>query len=220
MPPIEVQNEIIRKCQAIDDEYTSIRMTLDEYNSKIQTLFASLDIAKAGGVKLLDNEHFNLMIGRRILNRELIQDGTIPVYSANVFTPFGYVNHSTISDFSSPSVLWGIDGDWMVNFIPRDLAFCPTDHCGVLKVISEDFNPHFVKFVLQKEGKKLGFSRSYRASMDRIESISIPKLPISIQNEFISKVEELLSKSYDLEKKLPILAEQQNIIIKQLLLDQ
>lgn len=51
MPPIEVQNEIIRKCQAIDDEYTSIRMTLDEYNSKIQTLFASLDIAKAGGGK-------------------------------------------------------------------------------------------------------------------------------------------------------------------------
>lgn len=47
MPPIEVQNEIIRKCQAIDDEYTSIRMTLEEYNSKIQTLFASLDIAKA-----------------------------------------------------------------------------------------------------------------------------------------------------------------------------
>jgi type I restriction enzyme M protein len=77
-----------------------------------------------------------------------------------------------------------------------------------------------VKFVLQKEGKKMGFSRSYRASLDRIESISIPKLPISIQNEFISKVEELLSKSEDLEKKLPILAEQQNIIIKQLLLDQ
>lgn len=160
------------------------------------------------------------MIGRRILNRELIQDGTIPVYSANVFSPFGYVNHSTISDFSSPSVLWGIDGDWMVNYVPSDSAFCPTDHCGVLKVVSDDFNPHFVKFVLQKEGKKMGFSRSYRASLDRIESMSIPKLPISIQNEFISKVEELLSKSEDLERKLPILAEQQNIIIKQLLLDQ
>ena len=59
-----------------------------------------------------------------------------------------------------------------------------------------------------------------KCSVDRIESIYIPKLPISIQNEFISKVEELLSKSEDLEKKLPILAEQQNIIIKQLLLDQ
>lgn len=220
MPPVEVQDEIICKCQAIDDEYTSIRMTLDEYNSKIQQLFASLDIAKVGGVKLLDTKHFRLMIGRRILNRELIQDGTIPVYSANVFSPFGYVNHSTISDFSSPSVLWGIDGGWMVNYVPCDSAFCPTDHCGVLKVVSDDFNPHFVKFVLQKEGKKMGFSRSYRASLDRIESISIPKLPISIQNEFISKVEELLSKSEDLEKKLPILAEQQNIIIKQLLLDQ
>lgn len=221
MPPIEVQDEIICKCQAIDDEYTSIRMTLDEYNSKIQQLFESLDVAKVGGgVKLLNTKHFRLMIGRRILNRELIQDGTIPVYSANVFSPFGYVNHSTISDFSSPSVLWGIDGDWMVNYVPSDSAFCPTDHCGVLKVVSDDFNTHFVKFVLQKEGKKMGFSRSYRASLDRIESISIPKLPISIQNEFISKVEELLSKSEDLEKKLPILAEQQNIIIKQLLLNQ
>lgn len=220
LPPTEVQDEIIRKCQTIDEEYTSIRMTLDEYNSKIQMLFSSLDVAKVGGVKLLDNQHFILAIGKRILNKDLVQDGTIPVYSANVFSPFGYVNHSTISDFSSPSVLWGIDGEWMVNFLPSESVFCPTDHCGVLKVVSDDFNPHFVKFVLQKEGKKLGFSRSYRASIDRIERISIPKLPISIQNEFILKVEKLLAKSEDLEKRLPILAEQQNTILKQLLLNQ
>ena len=49
MPPVEVQDEIICKCQVIDDEYTSIRMTLDEYNSNIQQLFASLDVAKVGG---------------------------------------------------------------------------------------------------------------------------------------------------------------------------
>ena len=69
------------------------------------------------------------MIGRRILNRELIQDGTIPVYSANVFSPFGYVNHSTISDFSSPSVLWGIDGDWMVNYVPSDSPLWRAQSC-------------------------------------------------------------------------------------------
>ena len=49
LPPTEVQDEIIRKCQTIDEEYTSIRMTLDEYNSKIQMLFSSLDVAKVGG---------------------------------------------------------------------------------------------------------------------------------------------------------------------------
>lgn len=131
------------------------------------------------------------MIGKRVVSKELSASGSIPVYSANVYTPFGYMNHSILNDFSKPSVLWGIDGDWMVNYIPQSIKFNPTDHCGVLRVESTDFNPRYVAHALKEIGSELGFSRAFRASIERIESISIPLVPINLQNEIMYQIETL-----------------------------
>lgn len=160
------------------------------------------------------------MIGRRVLNKELIENGTIPVYSANVYEPFGFVGHTLFDDFSRPSILWGIDGDWQVNYIPQDQKFFPTDHCGVLTVVSNDFNAHFVRFMLEMEGEKAGFSRSFRASIERIESISIPKVDVELQNSIMQTVESLQSKIKTLKNRLSTLEEQQNVIIQKTILTQ
>ena len=42
-------------------------------------------------VNLNDKKTFELQIGKRVLDSELIENGTIPVYSANVKKPFGYM---------------------------------------------------------------------------------------------------------------------------------
>lgn len=166
-----------------------------------------------GGVKLSDKQHFALQIGRRVLNSQLISDGQYLVYSANVLTPFGYVDFSVLTDFEEPSVLWGIDGDWMVNYIPSSIKFNPTDHCGVLRVKSKSFNPHFVKFYLDREGQKVGFSRSYRASLDRISTLSIPSVSIQVQDDIIKEVELLEKRISVLESKLPLLMDKQKNIV-------
>lgn len=70
-------------------------------------------------LSLDDCTKFLVLICQRVLNKELIENGNIPVYSANVFEPFGYVNKLLIQDFSVDSVLWGIDGDWLVSLCPR-----------------------------------------------------------------------------------------------------
>lgn len=49
---------------------------------------------------------FTLMIGKRVLSNKINKKGTYPVYSANVFEPFGYTEDTLISDFSHPSVIW------------------------------------------------------------------------------------------------------------------
>jgi len=55
MPPIAVQQEIIEKCEKIDEEYKNTRMKIDEYRKKIGELFEKLEIMfKAGGLKLSD----------------------------------------------------------------------------------------------------------------------------------------------------------------------
>ena len=122
--------------------------------------------------------------------KELIENGTIPVYSANVKTVFGKIDKLLITSFDTPSIIWGIDGDWMVNFIPEGKEFYPTDHCGVLRVKDTDtLNPHFVMYLLRAAGQKAGFNRTYRASIDRVGGLSIPNVPIAIQNEVMNKVD-------------------------------
>ena len=60
--------------------------------------------------------------------------GALPVYSANVFEPFGRIDKHLLTNFDCASVVWGIDGDWMVNVFPKGFEFYPTDHCGFIRL--------------------------------------------------------------------------------------
>ena len=144
-------------------------------------------------------------------------DGTIPVFSANVFEPFGYIDKLLIKDFSMDSVLWGIDGDWMVNFYPKDNQFYPTDHCGVLRVLTDKVHPRYMARILENEGKKMNFSRSYRASIDRVEGISFNVPDYDIQKKAMEQVIELESKISELEKTLSTLDGKKSEILKNFL---
>lgn len=204
VPPIDIQNQIIAECEKIDEEYNTTRMSIEAYRKKIEDLFNELDVISGGGYKLslANGEKFLISIGQRVLNKELVENGSIPVYSANVFEPFGYVNELLITDFSLDSVLWGIDGDWLVNFMPKDNQFYPTDHCGVLRCKTDEVNPRYLAHILESEGKKMGFSRTYRASIDRVQSISFYIPDIAKQNEVVAKVQEIEMKIADAEKHL------------------
>ena len=127
------------------------------------------------------------------------------MFSANVFEPFGFTDKLLIKDFSMDSVLWGIDGDWMVNFYPKNNQFYPTDHCGVLRVLTDKVHPRYMARILEIEGQKMNFSRSYRASIDRVEGISFSVPDYDIQKKAMEQVIELEEKISELEKKLSAL---------------
>lgn len=195
VPPVHVQQQIIAECAKVDDEYESTRISIDAYKKRIDDLFAELYKANKGGrLSLADSSRFDVSIGRRVLNKQLVSDGTIPVYSANVIEPFGYIDELLITDFSEPSVIWGIDGEWMTNYIPEGTEFYPTDHCGVLRSKTLEVNPRYLVYILETEGKKMGFSRSYRASIDRIQGISFVAPDRAVQDDTIAKIEEIEEK--------------------------
>lgn len=75
----------------------------------------------------------------------------------------------------------GIGGDWMVNILPKKYEFYPTDHCGTMIVNTEVINPRYMAYLLEKEGNAKGFSRTFRASLDRIKSINISVPNIKLQ---------------------------------------
>ncbi len=142
-------------------------------------------------VRLNDPNMFQLRIGKRVISKEVVPNGEFPIYSANVKEPFGYIDTLLYDDFETPSVIWGIDGDWMVNYIEAGQKFYPTDHCGIIKVVSNKAIPYYIALVLELVGKQYHFSRSYRASTERISSVQIPLPPLNIQQQIVSECETI-----------------------------
>ncbi len=221
VPPIPVQQQVIDECAKIDEEYNATRMSIETYRQRIADLFAELDVVMStmGGYKLSlsDTEKFSVAIGKRVLDKELVSNGSIPVYSANVTAPFGFIDKLLITDFSVPSVLWGIDGDWMTSYLPSDMPFYPTDHCGVLRCKTSEVNPRYLAHILEVEGGKMGFSRSYRASIDRVQGITFTVPDISIQNNAMSKVADYEMAIKELEESLEKIASRRSEIIRKAL---
>ena len=148
--------------------------------------------AKSGmTIYKLSSADFDISIGDRVLSTEIVDDGEIPVYSANVFESFGRINKRNLKDFSKPSVIWGIDGDWMVNFIPANVPFYPTDHCGVLRVNTDEILPEYLAFVLRVEGEFEKFSRANRASIQRIKSLRVQIPPLDVQKKIVDEFNAL-----------------------------
>lgn len=56
--------------------------------------------------------------------------------------------------------------------------------------------------ILENEGKKMNFSRSYRASIDRIEGITFSVPDYDIQEKAMEQVVELEAKIAEFEKQL------------------
>ena len=221
VPPVSVQKEIVVACSSVDAEYESTRMSIETYRQKIQKLFAELDVLAAGGgrrLKLGDPSYFSIRIGKRVLDKDLVHGGSVPVYSANVTEPFGYLDKTLFDDFSTPSILWGIDGDWMVNYVEPNQSFYPTDHCGVLRSVSKDINPRYLAHALETSGKQARFSRSYRASTDRIAGITIQIPSIQDQNRVIAEVMELENTITQAQRKLDELSEKRSSIISDFLI--
>ncbi len=130
-------------------------------------------------VGLADKTVFSVSIGERVLLAEHVAAG-IPVYSANALVPFGYVAKSNFKDFSRPSILWGIDGNFDINLIPAGEEFATTDHCGRLQVLADDIDPEYIYFYLKSTRERYGFDRVFRASLSNVRAeieVAIPADP-------------------------------------------
>ncbi|BEJ85900.1 hypothetical protein B10525_10330 [Campylobacter jejuni] len=104
-----------------------------------------------------------------------------------------------LQDYDNDSVLWGIDGDWMVGFIPKNKKFYPTDHCGVLRVDDTKINAKYISFILNEAGKKQGFSRKLRASIDRIKALRVKLPSLEFQDQIADITDKIEKKSMNIK---------------------
>lgn len=174
-----------------------------DFNKAIKTTKLRHLVVKDGmTLYTLDSKDFTVSIGDRVVSDEIVEDGAYPVYSANVFEEFGRINKQNITDFSQPSVIWGIDGDWMVNYLPKNYPFYPTDHCGVIRVNTDKIVPKYLAHALQVEGEYERFSRSNRASTARIKSLTVQVPDMAVQKKVVDEIDNIDGQIAELEQNI------------------
>ena len=187
----DTQNSFIQECDAVDEEIGKAKSVISEAETDMKQVYSNATRNATKTLRLGDSHIFNLLIGKRVVSNEIVQDGQYRVVSANVHDEFGRINHSVLDDFSVPSVLWGIDGDWMVNYIEKDILFAPTDHCGVIRILDEtEILPKYLTYPLLKAGEQERFSRANRASTERVRALTITVPDIDTQKDVVAKVLE------------------------------
>lgn len=218
LPPKDIQQKIVVECEAIDQTTEQAHKAIDETRTEIENGFIEANSKANKTIKLSNTDIFEVSIGKRVVANEIEQtENGIPVYSANVFEPFGFINKDLLKDFDRSSVIWGIDGDWMVNYIKENKPFYPTDHCGILRVKGSDINPRYLTWLLDKAGQEVHFSRNHRASIDRIKGLSVKVPTIQVQNKLVTQIEKLeqkIKKAQKIIEKIP--QEKQQILDKYL----
>ena len=218
LPPKEIQQKIVDECLKIDKEAEKAETVISTAQQTIETLYADASNNATETLGLNDDEVFEVAIGKRVLKNEINKEGKgIPVYSANVHQPFGYIEKELLKDFDTPSILWGIDGDWMTNYIPAKQPFYPTDHSGVLRIKNDKVHPKYMVWALLKEGERVRFSRSNRASMDSIKGLSISVPTKQVQEKLVAQVEKHEAKIQKAKKVLETIAARKEEVIKKYL---
>lgn len=219
LPPLDIQRKITEEIRILEDKEKELTKMILASENKMKILLKTIYSKANSVIRLSDNNVFSLSIGQRMLKRNIKQNGVIPVYSANVFEPFGYTDNLLIKDFDMPSVLWGIDGDWMVNYIPENQKFYPTDHCGILRVLNSNVaHPKYIAYALLQQGMELGFSRTKRASIDRIQNIKIPLPNIKEQLNVVQRIFELEKENKKLEQSISSIESTKESIINKYIL--
>jgi type I restriction enzyme M protein len=158
---------------------------------------------KTKTVSLADKSLFRLSIGKRVTIKELrsLPEGPIPLYSANVTEPFGYVDESLVDNlrlidgFTYPSVLWGIDGDFMLSVKEAGVPFAFTDHCGRMEILDSNLDASYCRASLAL-ARAHGFDRTLRPSLTRMRPLSFD-VPVREDGSFDLEAQKALASRYD-----------------------
>lgn len=202
LPSYSEQEKIVREIEGLDAERNKFLNRISTLQNEIQTKFQNISSQASQAIRLNNKDFFSVFIGKRVLKSEVNNTKGIPIYSANVFVPFGQIDKELVKDFSNPSILWGIDGDWMVNVINPNIPFYPTDHCGVIQLKNKELSAYYIAEALREIGIQKRFSRTFRASSGRIKEIrlNIPNKEKLIA--FDKEVYDINSKITEIQSKL------------------
>ncbi|GAB1442170.1 hypothetical protein MASR2M39_10050 [Ignavibacteriales bacterium] len=88
-----------------------------------------------------------------------------------------------ILPYDNPYVLWGIDGNFDLNFIAKGDIFASTDHCGTIEILNDKISPEYLMISLYLKKYEYGFDRGLRPNLVNVRNIDI-NIPVDDDDNF------------------------------------
>jgi type I restriction-modification system DNA methylase subunit len=183
------EQEAVMPLDEFKEKAADLEERIHEMNRQLKELQSEETVQGATTNKeigLDDGKIFELSIGQRVLKKEVFQSkGTVPVYSSNVFKPFGFLKelNESITDFKLNYVLWGIDGNFEFNVKRIGEKFAVTDHCGAIKILDPKIIPEYLVYQLEIKKYEMGFDRTLRASLANMKTVTL-NMPVRSDGSF------------------------------------
>lgn len=151
-------------------------------------------------ISLGDPSLFDLAIGKRKTKKELLSlpAGNVPIISARLDIPFGFIGGGSFVCHTDSLVLWNIDSSrWDTRVLEKNYKFIPTDHCGYMKILNRSLIPEYIAYKLYEYGLHVGFKHEYRASLSNLKDASI-SVPVDKNGNYDVAQQKKLAKKYQM----------------------
>ncbi len=242
VPPIPIQEQVVAECKKIDEEYTSTRMSIDEYRSKISAMFDELEViardtSVRGGTSLRDLVAFNpsksevrdladtLMVSF-VEMASVSNDGYI---ESMIDRPLGEVKTGSYTYFAENDIIVAKITPCMENGkcavaagLTNGIAFGSSEF-HVLRCNDRILSKFVFGFinrekVRQEAAKQMtGSSGHRRVPVSFYESMVIPVIPMDEQVAVVNKVAEYEAKITAAEQRLKELEGKRTEILQRFL---
>ena len=210
VPDMPKQKRIVKECKKVDAEYAKVRMTIDEYKAKINSVFKRLSAIRGGVTG--DLSHFLLPVNGGNMKVSLDQihaTGKVPVVTQEMGAIIaGYANtDDAITDI--PLIMFG---DHSCSFKYIDFPFVRgADGTQLLKFDSRQFDTKFMYYYLRMQ--TIENQDRYERHMKYLKQLHI-SVPILVeQKKAVAEVEKYEAEIAKAEALLPTFAERKRVVL-------
>ena len=228
LPPLEIQEEIVKECQKVDNEVLKANETIETTKQQIENEINSVSgemvkitsvikIIGGGTPKTNISEYWNGNISWLSV-ADFNSDDRFVYSSEKTITEAGLKNSSTKILEIGDVIISARGTVGALAEIAKAMAF--NQSCYGLRP-NEKLTSGFLYYILKREIQQLK-SQAYGMTFDTIttktfESLKIPLPPLEIQKQIVSKIEVLDSKISEAKKVIDSAKEQKEAILRKYL---
>lgn len=210
VPDMPKQKKIVKECQKVDAEYAKVRMSIDEYKSKIRAVFERLDAIRGGvsgdlGQYLLPINGANVKVPLDQIHKV----GKVPVVTQEKGSIIaGYADiEDEISDI--PVIVFG---DHSCSFKYIDFPFVRgADGTQLLKFDPHQFDVKFMFYYLQMQ--TIENQDRYERHMKYLKQMHIKVPLLGDQKKAVAELEKYEVEIAKAESLLPTFEERKRVLI-------
>ena len=205
VPPLPVQEEIVRILDNFTELQAELQKRLQQYNYYLDNLL-SFNREGQTEVKWMKMSDIAKLSRGHVISKDYLQNnaGIYPVYSSQTANN-GELWQINTYDYNGNYLTWTTDGAYAGTIFKRKGCFSITNVCGLIALTSELVNLDYLYYWLKITAPSYVYKGMGNPKLmsNVMESILIPIIPLSEQQRIVSILDRFDTLTNDLTAGLP-----------------